>query len=82
MTKRGVRCKADNKSNRSRARSTSAVTAMGVLTIGVAVADFPAQASIPAHDRLGWIQRYDIPSGPMATGAQQIRIYERSAHRL
>lgn len=43
------------------------MAAMGVLTIGAGAADSPAQASIPARERLGWIQKYEIPPGSMAT---------------
>ena len=82
MTKRGVRCKADNKSNRSRARSTLAVTAMGVLTIGAAVAELSGAGVNSCSRTLGLDPEIRHTLRSDGHRAQQIRIYERSAHRL
>ncbi|PWB84010.1 MAG: TonB-dependent siderophore receptor, partial [Methylocystaceae bacterium] len=59
--------------------STLAITAMGVLSIGAGAADSPAQASISTQERTGWIQTYEIPSGPMAT-ALNIFAYANGLH--
>jgi iron complex outermembrane receptor protein len=44
---------------------TLAITAMSAIAMGAGPAVSPARASISAQQRLGWVQSYDIPSGPM-----------------
>jgi iron complex outermembrane receptor protein len=46
---------------------TLAITAMGALAAMAGPVVTPARASISREQRLGWVQSYDIPSGPMAT---------------
>ena len=59
--------------------STLAMTALGALTLGAGVADSPAQASISAGERLGWVQTYEIPSGAMSK-ALNLFAYVNSLH--
>ncbi|HEY8262330.1 MAG TPA: TonB-dependent receptor [Methylosinus sp.] len=46
---------------------TLAITAIGALATMAGPVVTPARASISREQRLGWVQSYDIPSGPMAT---------------
>jgi iron complex outermembrane receptor protein len=63
VAKRGRADKAEGR----RVGVTWAITAMGALATMAGPVVTPARASISREQRLGWVQSYDIPSGPMAT---------------
>lgn len=66
MTKRTLRSRGEGRGEGTRVGSTLAITAMGAFAMGAGASDSPAQASVSAQERAGWVQTYEIPSGPVA----------------